>query len=278
MRLPWKRAGRPKLRTPDDRMTLTEHLAELRMRIIRSALAVSVGFIIVMAFYGPILEFLKEPYVRVCRDNPDYECDGALAILGPLEGFSTRMRIALYGGIIFAIPVILWQIWKFIVPGLEARERRYAIPFIVSVVVLFALGGVIAYWTLDKSLEFLIEFSGPDVDQVFQISKYISLVGLMIAAFGIGLEFPVLLVFLQLAGVLDHRMLFRQWRLAVVIIVATAAIITPSGDPISLAALSVPMVFFYFVAALIGRFVQRRREIADAPDAAGERATKAGAT
>ena len=278
MRLPWKRAGRPKLRTPDDRMTLTEHLAELRMRIIHSALAVSVGFIIVMAFYGPILEFLKEPYVRVCRENPDYECDGALAILGPLEGFSTRMRIALYGGIIFAIPVILWQIWKFIVPGLEARERRYAIPFIVSVVVLFALGGVIAYWTLDKSLEFLIEFSGPDVDQVFQISKYISLVGLMIAAFGIGLEFPVLLVFLQLAGVLDHRVLFRQWRLAIVIIVATAAIITPSGDPISLAALSVPMIVFYFVAALIGRFVQRRRESTDEAEAAGDGATKAGAT
>jgi sec-independent protein translocase protein TatC len=78
----------------------------------------------VRAFYGPILPFLKEPSVRGCREHPDADCDGARAILGPLEGFSTRMRIALYGGIIFAIPVILWQIWKFIVPGLEARERR----------------------------------------------------------------------------------------------------------------------------------------------------------
>jgi sec-independent protein translocase protein TatC len=85
-------------------------------------------------------------------------------------------------------------------------------------------------------------------------------------------------VFLQLAGVLDHRVLFRQWRLAVVIIVATAAIITPSGDPISLAALSVPMIVFYFVAALIGRVVQRRREATDEAEAAGEDATKAGAT
>ena len=261
MRLPWKRTNaRTKVRTPEDRMTLNEHLGELRMRIIRCALAVGVGFIIVMAFYAPILNFLKEPYVRACEANPSFECDGNLAILGPLEGFSTRLRVAMYGGIILAIPVILWQVWRFVVPGLEERERKYAIPFITSVVALFALGGFIAYWTLDKALEFLIDFSGPDIQQVFQISKYLSLVGLMIAAFGVGLEFPVLLVFLQLAGVLDHRLLFRQWRLAIVIIVAVAAVITPSGDPISLAALAVPMVVLYFVAALIGMFVQRRRE------------------
>lgn len=264
MRLPWRRStARPKLRTPEDRMTLTEHLAELRMRIIRSALAVAVGFVVVIGFYDPIMRFLKQPYVRTCNDNPSFNCDGTLSILGPLEGFSTRIRISMYGGLILAIPVILWQIWRFVVPGLEARERKYAIPFIVSVVALFALGGAIAYWTLDKALEFLISFSGTDVNQVFQISKYVSLVGLMIAAFGIGLEFPVLLVFLQLAGVLDHRVLFRQWRLAIVLIVAAAAIITPSGDPISLAALSVPMIVLYFVAALIGRIVQRRREALD---------------
>ena len=82
MRLPWRRANaRPKLRTPEDRMTLTEHLGELRMRIIRSALAVSVGFIIVMAFYAPILDFLKEPYVKACAANPQFECDGGGRIL-----------------------------------------------------------------------------------------------------------------------------------------------------------------------------------------------------
>jgi sec-independent protein translocase protein TatC len=263
MRLPWRRgASRPKARTPDDQMTLTEHLSELRMRIIRASLAVAVGFIIVMAFYGPILDFLRKPYDRACEANPQFDCT-PLAILGPLEGFSTRMRVSMYGGIILAVPVILWQVWQFVVPGLTTRERKYAIPFITSVIALFALGGFIAYWTLDKALEFLIDFSGPDIQQVFQISKYISLVGLMVAAFGIGLEFPVLLVFLMLAGVLDYRTLFRQWRLAIVLIVAIAAIITPSGDPISLAALSVPMIILYFVSAIIGRFIQRRREAAE---------------
>ena len=154
--------------------------------------------------------------------------------------------------------------YAFTITLSDPYTYRANVAGILAAVALFALGGFIAYWTLDKALEFLIDFSGPDLQQVFQISKYLSLVGLMVAAFGVGLEFPVLLVFLQLAGVLDHRVLFRQWRLAIVIIVAVAAIITPSGDPISLAALSIPMVILYFVAALIGLIVQRRRERAEA--------------
>ena len=101
------------------------------------------------------------------------------------------------------MPVILWQIWRFIVPALHAKEKRYAIPFILSSVALFVLGGLLAYLTLEKALEFLIAWSGDDVSALFQVSKYVSLVGLMVAAFGIGFQFPVLLVFLQLVG-RDH--------------------------------------------------------------------------
>jgi len=266
MKLPFRRGKeRPVARTPDDQMTLMEHLGELRMRVLRATLAVVVGFILVMAFYGSILNFLKEPYERICSQDLTLHCqNNGLFILGPLEGFSTRVSISAYGGIILALPVILWQIWRFVVPGLHKKEKQYAVPFIVSSVALFALGGYIAYWTLDKALQFLIQFSGPGVQQTFQISKYISFVGLMIGAFGVGLEFPVLLVFLQLVGVIKYQTLFRQWRYAIVIIVIIAAVITPSGDPISLAALSIPMLVLYFVAALIGLFVQRRRDRAAA--------------
>ncbi len=270
MRLPWKRGtSRPKLKSPDDRMTLTEHLAELRVRLIRSVLAVAVGFTVVIVFYGPILKFLTKPYTRICNEDPSLNCKGnGLFILSPLEGFSTRVSVAAYGGIIIAIPVILWQIWKFVVPGLHQREKQYAVPFILSSVFLFLLGAVIAYWTLDKALQFLIQFSGPDTNQAFQVSKYISFVGLMFGAFGVGLEFPVLLVFLQLVGVIKYQTLFKHWRYAIVIIVVIAAVITPSGDPISLAALSIPMLVLYFVAALIGMFIQRRRDAREAEEAA----------
>ncbi len=259
MKLRLRRASRAAVSGPDDQMTLTEHLAELRSRVIRAALAVALGVIVILAFYDPVLEFLRQPYDNLCQRRPDLVTNCDLFSLGPLDGFNARLRIALYGGLILALPVILWQVWRFIVPALHSREKKYAIPFIVSSVVLFAAGGWLAYITLDKGLEFLVSWSGSDVQQAFQITKYVSLVALMIAAFGVGFEFPVLLVFLQLAGVVRPRQLVEGWRIAIVSIVVLAAVITPSGDPITLIALTVPLVLLYFVAIGVGHLIVRRR-------------------
>ena len=177
-----------------------------------------VGAILILAFYDPVLDFLLQPYdepvpasgSRVLRPVVHAD-DGEVRLftLDPLEGLSTRLKIATYGGIILALPVIMWQVWRFIVPALHAKEKRYAIPFVLSSVLLFLLGGFIAYATLERALEFLISWSGNDVDQAFQVSKYVRLVGLMVAAFGVGFLFPVLLVFLQLVGVLTPRIVDR---------------------------------------------------------------------
>jgi sec-independent protein translocase protein TatC len=270
---PWRRgSSRPVAKTPDDAMTLTEHLAELRVRIIRSALAVVVGAILILAFYDPVLRFLMRPYENLCKRRGPEFCglssseDGSVRLftLDPVEGLSTRLKIATYGGIILALPVIMWQVWRFIVPALHAKEKRYAIPFVVSSVLLFLLGGFLAYATLERALEFLISWSGDDVDQAFQVSKYVRLVGLMVGAFGVGFLFPVLLVFLQLVGVLAPGTLLGAWRFAIVGIFVLAAVITPSGDPISLLALSLPMVLLYFLSILVGWLVLRRRRKAEA--------------
>lgn len=260
MKLPFRRGPRRGVvTTPDDRMTLTEHLIELRTRVIRSMLAVVAGVTVILLWYDPVLRFLKRPYVNLCNRRGTQFCTANLYTLGPLDAFGTRLQVAIYGGIILALPVILWQIWRFVVPALHAKEKKYAIPFVVSSVVLFALGAAIAYFILDKSLEFLISWSGSDVQATFQVGKYISLLGLMVAAFGIGFEFPVLLVFLQFVGVLTPQTLVKQWRYAVMIIFIIAAVITPSGDPFSMLALAIPMTIFYFVAVLIGVIHQRRR-------------------
>lgn len=245
-------------------MSLTDHLGELRARIIRSGLAVALGSIAILAFYDPVLSFIRRPYDRLCERRPDLvtECD--LFSLGPLDGFNARLRIALYGGLILALPVILWQIWRFIVPALHSREKKYAIPFIASSLVLFAAGAILAYVTLDRGLEFLVGWSGDDVQQAYQITKYVSLVALMIAAFGIGFEFPVLLTFLQLVGVITPARLVSSWRIAIVSIFVLAAVITPSGDPITLIALSVPLIGLYFLSALIGHLFTRRRRSEEA--------------
>ncbi len=240
-------------------MTLTEHLGELRARIIRSALAVTVGMVLIIAFYDQVLEFLKQPYIDLCTAKGSDFCDPDLFITTPTEGLSTRIRVGMYGGIIAALPVILWQTWRFIVPALNKKERRYAIPFVLSSVVLFVAGGALAYVTVGRALEFLISWAGSDVQEIFTVNSYISLIGLMIFAFGIGFLLPVLFVFLQLVNVVSPRRLLRSWRYATIGVFVLAAVITPSGDPVTLMMLAVPMLVLYFIAVLIGWLILRRR-------------------
>lgn len=255
-------------RAPDGQMTFTEHLAELRMRIIRSGLAVAIGVVVVVLMWETVFDWLTGPYADLCaRRGADY-CGNSydpatgtvsLNILDPVEGLATRLRVGFYGGIVLALPVLLWQLWKFVVPALHKKEKKYALGFVFSSVGLFLLGGFIAFSTLERALEFLIDWAGQDVNQVFQVQAYVRLVTLMVVAFGIGFTVPVMLVFLQLLGVLSWRTLLRGWRYAIVGTFVIAAAITPSGDPISLLALSVPMVVLYFLAILIGWIVQRSR-------------------
>jgi sec-independent protein translocase protein TatC len=247
----------------DDAMPIMEHLRELRVRIVRSLLAVVVGTIVILAAYDPVKRFLTQPYRSLCSNNPDFNCDGSLFALGPLDGFSARMKVAAYGGLILALPVVLWQIWQFVVPALSKKEKKYAIPFITSSLVLFVAGSTLAYWTLDRALEFLISWSGSDVNQAYQITKYISLVTFMMLAFGVGFLSPVLLVFLQLANIVQPRTLIKQWRIAIMLIFVGAAVITPSGDPFTLMALSVPLIILYLLSVLVGWLLVRRRVTSD---------------
>ena len=248
-----------KVRRPDDQASLVEHLSELRFRIVRSLLAVAVGMLVVLLQYDPLLRFLTHPYRALCKEKPTLKCDGTLYGLGPIDGFSARMKIAVYGGVILALPVIVWQVWRFVAPALHRNERRYAVGFIVSTVGLFALGAYIAYWTLGRSLEFLISWSGSNVEQTYQITKYVNLVFFMVLAFGVGFLFPVVIVFLQMTEVIKPAQLVKQWRWAVMIIFVTAAVMTPDGSPVSLFALSLPMCLFYAISVAIGYLIAWRR-------------------
>ena len=231
-------------------MPLVEHLAELRRRLIVSVIAVTLGGIIAFSLYNRILRLMIGPYTDITGKT-------TLIITDPLEGFSTRLKIATFGGLAIASPVVLWEMWRFITPGLHKREKRYAIPFIICSLVLFVLGCVIASLTFPQALRFLIGVGGDNLDPFFTPSKYLSLLVLMMAAFGIAFEFPVVLVFLELAGVLTSAQL-RRWRKpALVIVVAVAALITPSQDPVSLFALAAPMYLFYELSIFIGRIMKK---------------------
>jgi len=258
----------PKPDPAQHEMTLTEHLAELRMRIIRSGLAIMVGGVVVMAMYDHVLSWMLQPYADLCDRKPADFCGRSLDPdtgkvvlfnLDPIEGLTTRLKVSFYGGLVLALPVVLWQVWRFIVPALHKTERRYAMGFVLSSVLLFLLGCVIAFFTLGPALEFMISWAGQDVDPAFQVQAYIRLVGLMCLAFGVGFIIPVLLVFLELIRVITPQQLLRAWRYALVIIFFVSAVITPSGDPISLIALAIPLTVLYFVAILVGWIFQRAR-------------------
>ena len=151
--------------------------------------------------------------------------------------------------------------WRFVSPGLYAKEKRYVIPFVGSALVLFALGAGIAYWTMPKAIDFLVAVGGgsDNIVTAYSPSKYFQLIVFMMLSFGIGFQFPVLLVALELVGVLTPDLLAKWRRYAIVGISVLVAVITPSGDPISMLALTIPMVVFYEAAIIVGRLVNRRR-------------------
>lgn len=238
-------------------MPLMEHLAELRNRLIKVAVAIAAGAVAGWFLYPVIYDLLVDPYCDLQGVTLE---DCRLLQTEPLELFSVRLKIAGYAGIAMAMPVILWQIWRFITPGLYKHEKRYAVPFVVSALVLFVLGAVLAYYTLPQALDFLINIGG-DENIITQLrpAPYFELVTYMMLAFGAGFEFPIVLIFLQMAGILDTSTLRKSRRYAIVGIVILVAVITPSGDPYSLAILSVPMYVFYEIAILAGTLLTSRR-------------------
>jgi sec-independent protein translocase protein TatC len=238
----------------EGRMTMIEHLTELRRRLIIAFVSVGVGAIACWFLYPQIIEFLLQPYC----DTLDAGEECQLYVRNPLEPFSVRLTVAGYGGIILAMPMVLLQVWRFIAPGLYSHEKRYALPFVFGGVALFFAGAGLAYWSIPRALEFLSEVGGDDFTSLFAPGDYLGFVIKMIVAFGVAFEFPIVLIFLQILGLLQYRTLVGGRQYAIVGIVVLVAIITPSGDPFTLMILSVPMWLFYEVSIGFGWMRERR--------------------
>jgi sec-independent protein translocase protein TatC len=236
----------------DGRMTVVEHLAELRRRIFVCLIAVTIGAVIVYIVSLDIIRFLIDYYEDATGGQRN-----ALIFTGPLDAFATRLKVATYGGVVVAVPVWLFQLWRFITPGLYPNEKRYAIPFLLTSIVLFGTGGFVAMLTLPKALDFLLNIGGSELEPLLAADRYISLVSLMVLAFGLAFEFPVVLTFLLLARVINTAQLRRWRRWTIVLVVAFAAVITPSQDPYSLFFLAGPMYLFYEACIVIGRLMKR---------------------
>ena len=233
-------------------MTLVEHLTELRRRVMITLMFFGAAGILCFIIYPQILHFLQEPYCHITRSCQLY-------VTGPLDGLSIRVEITAYGGALLSLPVALFEAWRFITPGLKANEKRYTLLFVLSAVLLFCLGALIAYITFPHALGWLKSIGGPSLHEIYTPTSYLGLILALMAIFGICFEFPVVLVALELAGILSPKQLSHWRRLSAFLIVAFAAIITPSSDPFSMFALAVPMYFFYEISILIGMIINHRK-------------------
>jgi sec-independent protein translocase protein TatC len=234
-------------------MPLGGHLREVRRRLGCVLLAMAVSGVVAFIAYPAILHALEAPYCRVsnhCR----------LYVTGPLDGLSLRIKIAAYGALALSLPVIFWQAWRFIAPGLTRREKRSVLPFVTVSIVMFVSGVLMAYEIFPHALSFLGSVGGPSLGQLYNPVSYLSLILALMLVFGITFEFPVVLVALELTHVVTPRQLAKVRRWAIVAIVIVAAVITPSGDPLSMFALAVPLYAFYEISILIGRLALRERK------------------
>ena len=234
---------------PDGTMSVVDHLRELRDRIIWSLIAVAVGSTLVFIFFGPIVHLLMAPYKSQTHQ--------ALIYTGVIEGFMIRIKVAAYGGLVVASPVVFFHLWRYITPGLNPNEKRYAVPFVVSAIVLFLGGTVVAAFTLPPALKFLLAVGGNDLHPLITANSYLTLIFLMALAFGVSFEFPILMMFLLLARIVHTSQLRKVRKYAFLGIVVFAAVITPSQDPISLFAMAIPMYLLYEASIIIGRILKR---------------------
>lgn len=213
-------------------MSLVEHLDELRSRIIVVAISVAVATIIGFFLSDLIVVLLRGPL----PDEHDQ-----LFQLGIGEVLAVKLRVALYVGIGLSTPVILYELWRFVTPGLTPTERRVVWPMLIAAIGLFALGLTVGYLVLPYAVTFLLSLTLPGVTTTLRLTDYVSFALTVLLAFGLAFQFPVAILLLGRAGILSYGFLSRRRRWAVLIIVLLAVVLTPGGDPISSIVLSLVM-------------------------------------
>jgi sec-independent protein translocase protein TatC len=246
LRLPWLR--RKRAANPEGRMSVMDHLRELRHRVILALVIIAVGAIVGWVFYDPILRFLEHPYCSVPAKHrfPGTEEGGCHLIYNQvLAGFTTRLKVSFIAGAVLTAPLWLYQIWAFVTPGLRKNERKYTLWFIAASTLLFAAGVALAYVVLAKGLRVLLGVAGSGTQALLTVDSYLSFVTLMLIVFGASFELPLLVVMANLAGVLPARWLRKSQRLAIFLIFLFAAVATPTTDPFTMCAMAVPMVLLF---------------------------------
>ena len=232
------------------KMSFLEHLDELRRRLVHIASYIGVGFIVCWIFSKRIYDFLAIPITDALPEGTK------LAFTNPTDPFTLYMKVAFIGSIFLTIPLTLYEVWKFIAPGLYVKEKKYIAPFLFTSVLLFVAGGAFCYYiVLPAAYGFLITL-GSSFTPVIKINEYLDLTNTMLLGFGLVFEMPVIIAFLALFGLVSAKFLWDKFKYAMIIIVALAAALSPTGDAFNLLIWAAPMIVLYVlsigVAAIFG--------------------------
>ena len=246
--------------SPEDelpKMTFLDHLEELRRRLMISLIAVAVGFLLCWTFAEPIFAKLQEPLTRFLPPGD------TLAYTRLTAPFFLYMKVAFFAGLFVASPVILLQVWQFIAPGLYKRERRMAAPFIIFGTLFFLIGGYFGYrFLLPSTCSFFVE-TGKQFKQMVTVDDYFGFASVIILASGLVFETPILIFFLARLGIVTPEFLMQKFKYAVVLAFVISAIVTPTPDMVTQAALAVPMILLYLIGVGVA-FMFGKPRVADA--------------
>jgi sec-independent protein translocase protein TatC len=242
--------------TADAKMPLTEHLEELRSRIIRSLIAVSAAFVATYNFADWLFAFLTRPLIE--------QADRQVQLIGTgvTEAFFTKLKVSLIAAVFLASPLLFYQAWQFVAPGLYDHEKRYARPFVLFATLFFMLGAVFCYYVVFPLgyAFFLAEYRTIGVSAAIRISEYLSFASRMLLAFGVTFEMPVVTFFLARLGLVTHRTMISYARYAVLVIFIVAAILTPP-DVASQLLMAIPLLLLYLLSVLVAYFFGQSRVV-----------------
>jgi sec-independent protein translocase protein TatC len=244
----------------DEQLPFMAHLEELRRRLVIAAGTWLVAFFACYAFSDPLFRYISEPVRRALPEG------SKLVFLTATEPFFTYMKIAAIAGLIVALPVILWQVWAFVGPGLYAREKRFAVAFVGSSCVSFGAGAYFGFTYIFPTIfAMLIKFGigGTEVSAMLSMGAYLSLATLMLLAFGLIAEVPIVIFILARMGVVDHLWLRKNRKYMIIVAFIFAAIITPGPDVISQVSLAVPFILLYEVGIVLARCFGKKKEAAE---------------